>query len=172
MLRSFHCHCCHTVVGHWKQWRHKIDDECYVKQSEWGSYPLLSPRNPSYDPKSSYPAQVFSRLLDDQGISEFIFTDFFQTSSRPLTNKQAARACVALTSFVCPRSAHPRERTICSLWMNLCNINCLSKYLWAKEIFLPKMNSRVSLYIRCQDGCSTVWKWEISIRTRSPPKRL
>ena len=44
------------------------------------------------------PAQVFSRLLEDRGLSEFIFTDFFQRSSLPLTSKQAARACVALTS--------------------------------------------------------------------------
>ena len=38
------------------------------------------------------------RFFEDQGLSEFIFTDFFQTSLQPLTNTQAAQACVALTS--------------------------------------------------------------------------
>ena len=98
LLRSLCHHHHHAVVGHWKQRRHKIDDERYVKRSNWGSYPLLTPPNPSYDPKSSYPAQVFSRLLDNRGLSKFIFTDFFYRSSLPLTSKQAARACVALTS--------------------------------------------------------------------------
>ena len=128
LLCSLHC-ChghCHAVVGHRKQRWHKIDGERYVKRSNWGSYPLITPPNPSYDPKSSYPAQVFSRLLDDRGLNEFISTDFFHRSSLPLTSKQAARACVALTSdlkltaasatctkksssFVCPPSAHPNR---------------------------------------------------------------
>ena len=67
-------------------------NEYDVKRPDWGSYPLLTPPNPRYDPKSSYPAQVFSRLLDDSRFSEFMFTDFFHRSSLPLTSKQAARA--------------------------------------------------------------------------------
>ena len=98
LLRSLCRRRRHAVVGHRKQRRHKIMNEYDVKRPDWGSYPLLTPPNPSYDPKSSYPAQVFSRLLDDSRFSEFMFTDFFHRSSLPLTSKQAARACVALTS--------------------------------------------------------------------------